>query len=153
MQPQIVTKPAFTVVGMQIRTTPMSPEIPALWDKFVPRIDEVQQMAEPYVSYGLMGHYDQAVGTFDYMAGVSVKQIANLPAGMSVWSVPDSTYAVFDATLSTIGQVFGEIYNNWLATSGYQQSRDLNFEYYGESFNPKDTNSTISIYIPVEKKS
>lgn len=152
MRPQFVTKPAFTVIGLKIRTTPMSPEIPQLWGEFAPRIDEVQHTTEPNVSYGLMGHYDQVVGTFDYMAGVSVEQVANLPAGMAAWDVPASTYAVFDATLSTIGAVFGHIYNSWLATSDYQQTTDLNFERYGETFNPDDPNSTMSIYVPVQKK-
>lgn len=153
MQPRFVTKPAFTVIGMQIRTRPMTPEIPALWAQFAPRIDEVPSIAEPHVSYGLMGHYDQAAGTFDYMAGVSAEQTDDLPAGMTTWRVPAYTYAVFDTTLATIGDVFGQIYGSWLPSSGYQQATDTNFERYGESFNPENPNSPMSIYIPVEKKS
>ena len=53
MQPQFVTKPAFTVVGLLIHTRPMAREIPELWGQFGPRMDEVQQVAEPGVSYGL----------------------------------------------------------------------------------------------------
>ena len=45
-QPQLITKPAFTVVGLLLRTQPMSPEIPALWDKFVPRIGEIPHPTE-----------------------------------------------------------------------------------------------------------
>lgn len=152
MQPQIISKPAFTVVGMQIRTTPMNPEIPQLWDRYAPRIDEVQGIAETHVSYGLMGNYDQNMSSFDYMAGVSVTSVAVLPAGMTTWDVPASTYAVFEATIPTLGEVFGQIYNSWLATSGYQQSTDFTFEYYGKDFNPHDPNSKVSIYIPVEQK-
>lgn len=151
MQPQIVSKPAFTVVGMQIRTTPMNPEIPQLWDRFAPRIDEVAGIAEPHVSYGLMGHYDEKMG-FDYMAGVAAQQTDNLPAGMTTWEVPAYTYAVFEATLPTLGEVFGHIYNSWLADSDYRASTDVNFEQYGENFNPHDPNSKMSVYIPVEKK-
>ncbi len=152
MQPQFVTKPAFTVVGMQIRTRPMAPEIPALWGQFAPRIAEVQQMAEPDVSYGLMGRYDENMSSFDYMAGVSAKSVGALPPGMITWEVPALTYAVFDTPLSTVGATFGYIYNQWLATSGYQQTVPFTFERYGETFNPEDPNSTMSIYIPVEKK-
>ena len=54
MQPQFVNKPAFTVVGMLIHTKPMTAEIANLWQQFGPRIDEVEPMAEPHVSYGLM---------------------------------------------------------------------------------------------------
>jgi AraC family transcriptional regulator len=98
-----------------------------------------------------MGHYDEKTGTFDYMAGVAVEKAVALPAGMAQWEVPASTYAVFEATLPTIGQVFGDIYNTWLPTSGYQQAAGPNFEHYGETFNPDDPTSILSIYIPVEK--
>lgn len=151
MQPQIVSKPAFTVVGMQIRTRPMAPEIPALWGDFAPRIEEVEGIVEPHVSYGLMGHYDDKMG-FDYMAGVATQQTENLPAGMTTWEVPAYTYAVFEATLPTLGQVFHHIYNSWLVDSDYQASTDVNFEHYGENFNPHDPNSKMSVYIPVKKK-
>ena len=36
MQPQFVTKPAFTVVGLLIHTKPMAREIPELWGQFGP---------------------------------------------------------------------------------------------------------------------
>lgn len=151
MQPQIINKPAFTVVGMQIRTTPMNPEIPHLWDHFGPRIDEVANIAEAYVSYGLMGNYAENMASFDYMAGVSVTSVGALPAGMTTWDVPAYTYAVFDATIPTMGEVFDYIYNSWLAASGYHQTVSLTFERYGEDFNPHDPNSAVNIYIPVEK--
>jgi len=54
-QSQLITKPAFTVVGLLLHTQPMSPEIPVLWDRFVPRKGEIQHQSEPHVSYGLMG--------------------------------------------------------------------------------------------------
>ncbi|HRJ41770.1 MAG: GyrI-like domain-containing protein [Caldilineaceae bacterium] len=151
MQPQIVNKPPFTVVGMQIRTQPMSPAIPQLWDRFAPRIDEIGSIVEPHVSYGVMGHYDEKMG-FDYMAGVAADQSGDLPGGMCTWDVPAYTYAVFEATLPTLGEVFGKIYNGWLAEAGYQPLPDLCFERYGETFNPEDPNSKLSVYIPVEKK-
>lgn len=153
MQPQFVTKPAFTVVGLLIHTTPMAPEIPQLWEQFVPRMAEIAHEAEPGVTYGLMGHYDQETGMFDYMAGNVVEKVADLPAGMTRWEVPANTYAVFETTLPTIGEAFGYIYNTWLPTSGYQPVAAPSFERYGESFNPDDGNSTLEIYIPVEKKS
>ena len=59
MQPQLITKPAFTVVGLLLHTVPMAPEIPQLWDRFVPRIDEIQHAAEPHIAYGLMESFDQ----------------------------------------------------------------------------------------------
>ena len=150
MEPKIVVKPAFTVVGMLIHTKPMTPEIPQLWGKFAPQIDEVQHQAEPNASYGLM-LFDQESGDLDYMAGVSVEQAGDLPAGMTRWDVPAASYVVFESTLSAIGDTFGHIYNTWLPTSGYQQAAAPYFERYGETFDPDDP-SSLSIYIPLESK-
>jgi AraC family transcriptional regulator len=71
---------------------------------------------------------------------------------MTQWAVPANTYAVFEATLPSLGQTFGQIYQTWLPASGYQPAAGPTFERYGEAFNPEDPTSTLSIYIPVEKK-
>jgi AraC family transcriptional regulator len=152
MQPQFVTKPAFTVVGLLIHTKPMAREIPELWGQFGPRMSEVQQVAEPAVSYGLMDQPAQAPGQLDYMAGAAVVEAVDLPAGMTSWQVPANTYAVFETTLVGIGDTFGYIYNVWLPGSGYQQAAAPYFERYPATFTPDDPASTFSIYIPVEKK-
>jgi AraC family transcriptional regulator len=86
------------------------------------------------------------------MAGEEVKQVGDLPAAMTSWDIPANTYAVFETTLSTIGETFGHIYNAWLPNSGYQHAVAPHFERYGKTFNPDDPNSTFEIYIPVEKK-
>lgn len=151
MQPQIVTKPAFTVVGLRIHTKPMTAEIPNLWGQFGPRMDEVQHLAEPGASYGLMDNFDQKLSELDYMAGESVVQADDLPAGMTRWDVPANTYAVFEATLPTMGETYGYIYNTWLPTSGYQHAAGPYFERYGESFEPDDPTSKVAIYIPVKQ--
>ena len=115
-------------------------------------MDEVQQVAEPRVSYGLMDQPAQAPGQLDYMAGVAVAEAVDLPAGMTSWHVPANTYAVFETTLPGIGDTFGYIYNVWLPGSGYQQAAAPYFERYPATFTPDDPASTFSIYIPVEKK-
>jgi len=152
VQPQFITKPAFTVVGMRIHTKPMTQEIPDLWQQFVTRIDEVQHISESHVSYGLMDNVEEQAGVLDYMAGNAVEQVADLPAGMTRWDVPANTYAVFEATLPSIGETFDYAYNTWLPTSGYQPAAGPYFERYGETFNPEDPTSKLSIYIPVEKQ-
>ena len=152
MQPQFVTKPAFTVVGLLIHTKPKAQEIPDLWPQFVLRMKEVQYLAEPGVSYGLMGNFDHLAGKLDYMAGIAVEKVVILPAGMTRWDGPANTYAVFETTLPNIFQTFDYIHQSWLPTSDYQQSAGPHFERYGEPFNPEDPTSKFSIYTPVAKK-
>ena len=148
-QPQLITKPAFTVVGLRISTKPKSAEIPALWDTFGSRIGEVPYPAEPRVSYGLMGNFSEKA--MDYMAGVSVTDVTDLPAGMTRWDVPKNTYAVFEATLVTLPQTFDYIFAIWLPGSDYRQKDEVYFERYGETFSPDD-HPVLSIYLPVAKK-
>lgn len=151
MEPQFVTKPAFTVVGLLLHTSPMNPQIPGLWDQFVPRIDEIPHMTEPQVSYGLMDNFDFQQNRLDYMAGCRVEHADKLPAGMARWQIPANTYAVFQATLSDIGETFDYIYNVWLPATGTQQAAGPYFERYGESFNPHDPKlAKLDIYIPVK---
>jgi AraC family transcriptional regulator len=134
---------------MLLHTKAMSPEIPALWDRFIPRMVEIQHQVESHVSYGLMGHFDQEAGTMDYMAGNPVTQANQLPPGMAYWDIPANTYAVLETTLPRIGEAFDYLYNTWLPSSGYQQVDAPYFERYGEAFSPE--NPIVEIYIPVKK--
>lgn len=147
LQPQLVTKNAFTVAGLRLRTKPKSPEIPKLWDQFVPRMGELQFIAEPYVSYGVMESADNAL---DYMAGNPVDDVSNLPEGMSAWKISGQTYAVFETTLPKLSETFDYAFASWLPTSDYRQASGPLLERYGETFSPD--NPVVSIYIPVEKK-
>ena len=151
MQPQIVNKPAFTIVGLRLETQPMSAEIPQLWQTFGPRMDEVPNVVEPHVSYGLM-EMDEAQNRLIYMAGLAASDATNVPAGMTSWQVPATTYAVFETTLPAIGDTFVYIFDTWLPTAGYRQVAGPHFERYGERFDPGDPASTLEIYVPVEKK-
>jgi len=145
----IIERPARTVVGMQIRTRPMSPEIPALWPKFVPRIDEIPNTAEPNVSYGVMRHDE---GVLEYAAAVSVTSAGPLPAGMTAITLPAGAYAFFSYPLSGLGKGFGEIHNQLIPASNYQQAAGPFFERYDEKFDPRDPRSAVEIWIPVKPK-
>ena len=128
----------------------MSPEIPALWDKFVPRMGEIPHSADEHASYGLMGRFDQATGLFDYLAGNPVTQADQLPAGMSRWDLAANTYAVLETTLARIGEAMDYVYRTWLPSSGYQAVDAPSFERYGETFSSE--NPVLDVYVPVQKK-
>ncbi len=149
-EPHIIRKDAFTLVGMKIRTTAMSPEIPQLWASFVPRIGEVPLIVEPHVSYGLMENFDPVQGRFDYMAAVAVKGSPQLRDGMVALEVAACTYAVFTTTLANIGSTFAHIYQGWFPNSGFGPADAPQFERYDESFDPTNPNSQIEIYIPLK---
>jgi len=146
---KIVERPAMTVVGLQIRTRPMSPDIPALWPKFVPRISEIPNTAEPQVSYGVMRHEGESL---EYTAAVSVAAADRLPPGMVAIALPAGPYALFSYPLSGLGKGFGEIHNQLLPASRYEQGAGPFFERYDEKFDPRNPQSAVEIWIPVRPK-
>ena len=141
----------LTVVGMQIRTQPMSAEIPALWPRFVTRIPEIQNQAEPRVSYGLMWHQQGSMAVLHYMAGVSVTTVGQMPRGMDIVTIPAGTYATFRYPFSRLAKGFGEIHDHLLASEFVEVSGPF-FERYDESFDPNNPNSMVEICIPVQRR-
>lgn len=146
IEPTFITKPAFSVVGLRISTKPKSPEIPKLWDAFVPRMGELQNVSEPYASYGVMTSVGDGL---DYMAGNPVSEVIELHAGMNRWDIAETIYAVFESTLPTLPETFDYIFGTWLPASEYKQGSGPLLERYGETFSPE--NPVVDIYIPVEK--
>ncbi|MFN5058348.1 MAG: GyrI-like domain-containing protein [Chloroflexota bacterium] len=143
---QIVILPAFRTVGLRIRTTSFSDEIPALWQQFMPYMDAIIT-STPGISYGLMGEH-QADGTFTYMAALAVADAVIVDESLDTWQVPAQRYAVFETSLPQMGAMFGRIHEELMPASGLQYGVGPSFEYYGPAF---DTPAqTFHIYIAIK---
>lgn len=151
MNPEIVSLPAFSVVGMLYRGKNEHNEVPAMWDKLNQRWGELATIQASGVAYGVCGNME-ADGVFEYVAGVKPKPGAAVPEGMVRWEVPAQTYAVFPCTLQTIHQAYEQAYQVWLPGSGYKGTGGLDMELYPETFEPEDpTSQGMFIYIPVTR--
>lgn len=144
---EIVERPAFHVAGMSILTKPMSPQIPALWPKFIARSPEIEGRSEPNVTYGVMRH--EPPDSLFYMAGVAVPAAARAPAAMEIREIAAGSYARFQYPIARLGEGFGEIFGRLLPSSGRVQAPGYLLERYDESFDPQDVNSLVEILIPV----
>ncbi len=159
MQPKIVNKPAFTVVGMVYEGKNENNEIAEMWGRFTPRITEMWGRFTPRITEikdiidGAFGVCEPARedGTFRYLAGMAVPGAGQVPEGMEVWEVPAQQYAVFPTTLPTIGETYKYIFETWLPGSGYTYAGTPDFEYYDENFDSALEDSTFDIYVPVRK--
>lgn len=150
-EPRIVEKEAFTIVGMHYRGKNEHKEAHYLWDKFLPREGEIQGRI-PKILYGVSYNIDEKTGEFDYIAGVEVKQVKEIPKGMVNWKVPTQTYAVFPCTLPTFSKIFHHFNKIWLPKSGYQAAKGPELEFYDENFDPENAdNSDLSLYLPITK--
>jgi AraC family transcriptional regulator len=154
MEPSIVRKAAFTVVGMEEHGRNENNELPALWQSFIPRMCEIRGRVNPHESFGLcIGDMDyKQTGVFRYVAGQQVTDAAAVPDGMLAVTVPEATYAVFThrGTLETLGQTYDYIYGTWLPTSGREVADTPDFELYDDRFDATSPSSEMDIYIPLK---
>jgi predicted transcriptional regulator YdeE len=135
MEPKIVTRPAFTVVGMKYHGKNKNNEIPQMWQAFLPRKGGIEHMVAPQIAYGLCDAFDEEDGEFDYVAGFEVDSATGVPEGMVSWEVPESRYAVFTCTMATIREAYNYAFETWLPQSGYQRADSPDFELYDERSN------------------
>jgi AraC family transcriptional regulator len=152
MQPKIVPQPALCLVGLQIRTKPMSPEIPALWPRFVARLGEIADVVESRTTYGAMGPIPGAEDGLLYLAAVPVAPGAPVPAGMVAVDVPAGDHAVFEFAFKDIGSVYPFIFETWLPASGLVQGGTPVLERYGPAFNPANPMSPMQVRVPVRPR-
>lgn len=139
------------IAGLSRNFTPQTRDkIMKLWMKFAPYIGDVPgQVGKD--TYGVCYGCD-ADGSFDYMACVEVKDIAQLPSGFTHLRLPAQRYAVFTHSkhVSRIPDTFDAIYTKWLPNSGFKAVQAPAFEKYTESFCPDVGVGGIEIWIPVQ---
>ncbi len=155
MEPKFVTKPAFLVAGTMYQGKNQNMEIPQMWEnEFLPHIHELQRV-DPYVSFGVCRMVaGLPEGEFQYLAGVEVAAGEEHPEGMTVWEMPEQTYAVFAHRGAREGlmDTYNSIYQSWLPQSGYELTGSPDFEMYTNEFHDFAEDSILYLYVPVRKK-
>jgi len=154
MEPRIVRRPAFHVIGMAGRFTPATiTRIPVLWERFAPRIDHVPHR---HGRHTLGVCVDAEPGTVDdagftYVAGVEVRRLADVPEGMVALTVPSNTYAVFTHSghIARFPDTVKRVWGQWLPASRYRHVPAPDFEWYDERWDPVTGEGDIDIYVPV----
>jgi predicted transcriptional regulator YdeE/DNA-binding transcriptional MerR regulator len=150
MEPSIINKPTFTVVGARYVGRNQNNEIPQLWDRYGPAINGIKHKGGE-LFYGVCDMpAGAAEGEFEYIAAVEPEPSATVPEGMVTKNIPAGRYAVFPTTLPTIHDTWGYIMQNWLPRSGYKRAMQPDFELYDETFDPADPNGKLYIYVPIE---
>ncbi|HWL08086.1 MAG TPA: GyrI-like domain-containing protein [Planctomicrobium sp.] len=124
-------------------------EIPQLWYDFVPRIESIPHYV-PGVTYGVCTSFDPQHG-LEYLAGVQVISIGELPEGMEALHLPPRRYAVFThhGHYSLLPQTFDAIWKQWGPESGNADPAAPSFERYNEEFNPETGMGGTEVWIPL----
>ena len=161
IEPEIVQKEAFTVVGMETSFIgALSPDannfelVPALWHRFINRLDEVESRTDE-ACYGLIitrpererSHPDELL----YVAGTAVRGVASLPEGMVRHEVPASTFAVIThhGPIADLPETIHCAMEESLLGSGYRWNL-LEVEWYDHRFSIESPEeSEMEIWIGV----
>lgn len=153
MELEIKQMPSIKVAGLLFVGKNEHQEIPALWGEFNERGEELCPR-DTKVCYGVcrVQSYHQN-GEFEYLAGVAVEDINNLPGDVVVREIPACEVAVFKhvGAADTLRQTYADIYNIWLPTSAYQPLEPgFDLEVYTEEFTYFAPDSVMYIYVPIK---
>ncbi len=151
MEPKIVHWTAFTVAGMEYKGKNENNEIKELWGVFWPRATEIKHVVWDRGSFGICRDWPEKPG-LDYLAAVEVEKVEDLPEGMTVWQIPEQTYAVFPCTLLTLHEAYRHAFEDWMPRSRYERAKGPDFEHYTAEFIAEEPGSTMYIYVPIEKQ-
>ena len=154
LEPRVVRRPAFHVVGMAERFTPTSTRIPELWGRFAPRIHEIQHR-RGLQTLGVSLDTEPGMGgdvTFTYLAGVEVETVADVPKAMTAAAIPANTYAVVTHTghISRLPDTVRHVWGRWLPASQYRHVPAPDFELYDpERWDPATGDGNVDLYVPI----
>jgi predicted transcriptional regulator YdeE len=142
-KPEIVRRPAMTVMGVLVKSTAEEQDFCAFWDRFMARAEEIEPFRIEPGWYGV-DYLPDETGVFEYIPGIAVGAVGEVPDGLVVRDVPGGLYAAFACRVSTMQQTYDAI-EKWLASAAYarEESRP-GLEFYA----PPGTEDAV-IYVPV----
>ena len=150
METKIVTKDAFSVIGLRYYGKNEHGEIPSLWGQLGPRTEDLPSDTPQSVAIGYCADMDPSEdGAFEYVAGYQVNADCPVPKGMVKRDVPSGRYVVLSCTLQTIHDTYDYAFQTWFPTSGHTKRAAADFELYDETFDGDDPTSLLYIYIPI----
>jgi predicted transcriptional regulator YdeE len=152
MEPKFVEKGPIRLVGVIAFGKPetITPRLNDIWmNQFMKFDDQLKPYSIDKAYYGAW--IGDPEGNSTYFAGMAVENLPEIPRGLEERILPAATYAVFDCTVGTFGDAYGEVYGSWLPQSAYEYDiMAADFEFY-----PPDTatnQSPAQIFIPVKLK-
>jgi AraC family transcriptional regulator len=151
--PRFEAGPSLVIAGLRGHFTLATADgIPAQWQRFV-SLGRVPGMIGA-VEYGLC--FPMSSG-FDYMCGVEVSGVADLPNDFSHTTIPAQRYAVFAHRehVSKLRNTLDHIWHKWFPSSGYKPVQPAGgapafFERYGEGFDPRTGMGDVEVWMPMQ---
>ncbi|MEO4049187.1 AraC family transcriptional regulator [Pseudomonas sp. CAU 1711] len=150
-EPRFEEGEEFLVAGLGERFTfDKSQGITALWQRFVPYLGRIPGQ-QGWETFGLC-HSPDEEGGFEYIAGVRVNRVDELPPGFTHQRLAARRYVVFEhrGHISSIHETFAAIFQRWLPSSGLQAADAPEFERYSADFNPMTGAGRVEVWVPLQ---
>lgn len=149
-EPRFERERFLLIAGLGERFTPATrQDIGLLWQRFVPHIGKVPGQVDRK-TYGICCNPD-GQGGFEYIAGVEISKLDDLPERYRWIEVQPQHYAVFEhgGALQDLPRTFDYIWNTWLPQSGREAADAPEFERYSADFNPRAGTGVLEIWLPL----
>jgi AraC family transcriptional regulator len=156
--PEIIVLPTRRYVGLRTRffgveseKNNMAEKLPALWQAFLPRMEELRDRKRA-AAYGLLHQCDARSGELEYVSAVEIeKPLHRLPDDMVCVEIPEQRYAKFThrGDVGNINHTVNYIYSTWLLNSDLEHTYGVDIEEYGERYQPTSSESEIHYLVPV----
>jgi|HubBroStandDraft_5_1064220.scaffolds.fasta_scaffold19963_3 predicted transcriptional regulator YdeE len=158
MEPRVVEQPEFSVIGIQVRTSNAKEmtaggAIPKQWAKFLKEgiADKIPNKMDSTIYAVYTGYASHRDGEYDFVIGMKVSSISDVPPGMVAKKVPSGRYAIVTSVKGPAAQVVPQAWQRvWTLEDNKQlggaRSYKADFEVYDQqSQNPQD--SQVDLYI------
>jgi AraC family transcriptional regulator len=139
------------IAGLRARYSDASVAgIPMQWQRFGPHIAAIPARVGGK-AYGVCCEFEES-GQFDYVCGVAVASLADLPPELSGVRVPAGAWLVFRhrGHVSGMHATWQAIMGTWLPESGFRMANAPCFERYLEDFDATTGMGGAEIWIPIE---
>ena len=149
--PRFVSAAPMLVVGLAERHSFGATQgIPGQWQRFMKHYAEIADKAQP-IPLGVSMNMDDD-GNFEYITGVEVSKVSDLPKGLSQFRIPAQHYAVFRhcGHVSTLGETYSAIWNDWLPAHNRKAADGPNLERHLKTFDTRTGFGGVEIWIPLE---
>ena len=158
MEPRVVEQPEFSVIGIQVRTGNAKEmtgggAIPKQWAKFLKEgiADKIPNKMDSTIYAVYTAYASDRNGEYDFIIGMKVSSVSDVPPGMVAKKVPSGRYAIVTSVKGPVEQVVPRAWQRvWSLEDNKQlggaRSYKADFEVYDQrSQNPQD--SQVDLYI------
>ena len=158
VEPKIVEQPQFSVIGIQVRTSNAKEmagggTIPRQWERFFKEgiADKIPNKVDSTI-YAIYTNYaSDHNGEYDFIIGMKVSSVSDVPPGMVAQQVPSGRFAVIASAKGPVAQVVPQAWHRVYRLDDNKQlggarAYNADFELYDQrSQNPED--SQVDLYV------